>query len=78
MCVSRRMPQTKKSRIAPAQGGAPVDPVEVQAAGGGEEDNVGDDDIVKSPSDPKQYRYTGFIMVQVGDALQPWCIVCLL
>ncbi|XP_056282428.1 nardilysin-like isoform X2 [Pseudoliparis swirei] len=51
------MPQTKKSRIAPAQGGAPVDPVEVQAAGGGEEDNVGDDDIVKSPSDPKQYRY---------------------
>lgn len=26
------------------------------AGGGGGEDNVGDSDITKSPSDPKQYR----------------------
>uniref|UniRef100_A0A8C3G9U9 Nardilysin convertase n=1 Tax=Cyclopterus lumpus TaxID=8103 RepID=A0A8C3G9U9_CYCLU len=68
-----RMTQTKKSRTAPAsessgsvQGGPPAeaaDPVECQeaaaaaAAAGGGENNVGDQEIIKSPSDPKQYRY---------------------
>ncbi|KAL3968725.1 cohesin complex subunit SCC1 [Sarotherodon galilaeus] len=70
-----RMPQTNKSRNAPAvdspgsvQVGAsaeatePASREEIQAAGdsgrGGEaEDNVGDREIIKSPSDPKQYRY---------------------
>ncbi|XP_034419327.1 nardilysin-like isoform X2 [Cyclopterus lumpus] len=67
------MTQTKKSRTAPAsessgsvQGGPPAeaaDPVECQeaaaaaAAAGGGENNVGDQEIIKSPSDPKQYRY---------------------
>uniref|UniRef100_A0A3B4GAY9 Nardilysin convertase n=1 Tax=Pundamilia nyererei TaxID=303518 RepID=A0A3B4GAY9_9CICH len=69
------MPQTNKSRNAPAvespgsvQVGAsaeatePASQEEIQAAGdsgrGGEaEDNVGDREIIKSPSDPKQYRY---------------------
>lgn len=69
-----RMPQTNKSRNAPAvdspgsvQVGAsaeatePASREEIQAAGdsgrGGEaEDNVGDREIIKSPSDPKQYR----------------------
>ncbi|XP_029900301.1 nardilysin [Myripristis murdjan] len=62
-----RMPQTNKSRNAPASNSSgsaqaeDVDPVareESLAAGhGGGEDNVGDGDIIKSPSDPKQYRY---------------------
>lgn len=61
-----RMPQTNKSRNAPASNSSgsaqaeDVDPVareESLAAGhGGGEDNVGDSDIIKSPSDPKQYR----------------------
>lgn len=72
-----RMPQTNKSRNAPAsdssgsvQAGAsaedahPVSREECRAAGdagaggggGGGEDNVGDSEIIKSPSDPKQYR----------------------
>lgn len=66
-----RMPQTNKSRNAPAsdslgsvQAGASAedpDPVrreESLAAGdtGGGEDNSGDSEIIKSPSDPKQYR----------------------
>lgn len=70
-----RMPQTNKSRNAPAsdcvcsvQAGAsaddsdPVPREESRAAGdtggggGGEDDNHGDRDIIKSPSDPKQYR----------------------
>lgn len=68
------MPQTNKSRNAPAvespgsvQVGAsaeatePASREEIQAAGdsgrGGEaQDNVGDREIIKSPSDPKQYR----------------------
>ncbi|XP_031703863.1 nardilysin-like [Anarrhichthys ocellatus] len=63
------MPQTNKSRNAPAsessgsvQGGAsaedadPVSREECQASGDGE-DNVGDSAIIKSPSDPKQYRH---------------------
>ncbi|XP_068456695.1 nardilysin-like [Clinocottus analis] len=49
-----------------AQGGPPAaDPVPREesraagdaAGGAGGEDNVGDHDIIKSPSDPKQYRY---------------------
>ncbi|XP_028421787.1 nardilysin isoform X1 [Perca flavescens] len=72
-----KMPQTNKSRNAPAfdssssvQGGGsaegahPVSREECHAAGdsrggGGEGggDNVGDSEIIKSPSDPKQYRY---------------------
>lgn len=66
-----RMPQTHKSRNAPAceascsvEGGSSADEAglvpqeENQAAGdaGGGEDNVGDGEIIKSPSDPKQYR----------------------
>ncbi|XP_034530735.1 nardilysin-like [Notolabrus celidotus] len=64
------MPQKKKSRNAPAcdspgtgQAGASADVLEENRAavdGGGregEEDNVGDSEIIKSPSDPKQYRY---------------------
>ncbi|KAK5886560.1 hypothetical protein CesoFtcFv8_017583 [Champsocephalus esox] len=61
------MPQTKKSRITPGsvQSGATAEDAEqvsrkeCQAAGdgGGGEDNVGDSEIIKSPSDPKQYRY---------------------
>ncbi|XP_023124749.2 nardilysin-like [Amphiprion ocellaris] len=67
------MPQTNKSRNAPTsdswgssvQGGAsakdtePVSRRETAGEeGGGEgEDNVGDSEIIKSPSDPKQYRY---------------------
>ncbi|KAJ4939412.1 hypothetical protein JOQ06_028861 [Pogonophryne albipinna] len=61
------MPQTKKSRISPGsvQSGATakdaeqVSREECQAVGdgGGGEDNVGDSEIIKSPSDPKQYRY---------------------
>lgn len=66
-----RMPQTNKSRNAPAcdssgsvQEGAsaedagPVSREEILAAGdaGGGEVNVGDSEIIKSPSDPKQYR----------------------
>ncbi|XP_056151210.1 nardilysin [Lampris incognitus] len=66
------MPQTNKFRNAsaahsanPVPGGTPEDPettrMELQeagdAGGGGGEDNVGDSDIIKSPSDPKQYRY---------------------
>lgn len=62
-----RMPQTNKSRNVPAsessgsvQGEAhPVSRQECTAArdAGGGEDNVGDGEIIKSPSDPKQYRY---------------------
>lgn len=64
------MPHINKSRNAPAsetsgsaQGGAedpdPVAREESLAAGAARcegDDNVGDGDIVKSPSDPKQYR----------------------
>uniref|UniRef100_UPI0037E8E4C8 nardilysin-like n=1 Tax=Semicossyphus pulcher TaxID=241346 RepID=UPI0037E8E4C8 len=63
------MPQTNKSRNAPAcdspgsgQAGASAEALEESraagdAGGGGGEDNVGDSEIIKSPSDPKQYRY---------------------
>ncbi|KAM9842855.1 nardilysin-like [Aulostomus maculatus] len=67
------MRQTYKSRNTPASGsqgsvepGASVDdpaPREVSQAagddegGGGGEENLGDSEIIKSPSDPKQYRY---------------------
>ncbi|XP_040917105.1 nardilysin isoform X2 [Toxotes jaculatrix] len=67
------MPQTNKSRNAPTSdssgsvqaGAAAEDPEPVSRevnlaagdAGGGGEDNVGDSEITKSPSDPKQYRY---------------------
>lgn len=58
------MPQTNKARNAPAgespgagpppsEDAHPVTRQEDLAAGEG---NVGDRDIVKSPSDPKQYR----------------------
>ncbi len=68
-----RMPQTNKSRNAPAgdssgsvQAGATAEDADQvsreesqavgDAGGGGGEDNVGDSEIIKSPSDPKQYR----------------------
>ncbi|KAM9708709.1 nardilysin [Menidia menidia] len=56
------MPQTNKSRTGPvadSQGSAQAEAsaAENRDAGGGEEDNVGDSEIIKSPSDPKQYRY---------------------
>lgn len=72
-----RMPQTNKSRNAPASdspgsvqvGATGEDPESVSrevslaagdaggsGGGGGVEDNVGDSEIIKSPSDPKQYR----------------------
>uniref|UniRef100_A0A4W6E8D1 Nardilysin convertase n=1 Tax=Lates calcarifer TaxID=8187 RepID=A0A4W6E8D1_LATCA len=72
------MPQTNKSRNAPASdspgsvqvGATGEDPESVSrevslaagdaggsGGGGGVEDNVGDSEIIKSPSDPKQYRY---------------------
>ncbi|KAM8914849.1 nardilysin-like isoform 1-T2 [Spinachia spinachia] len=61
------MPQTNKSRKAPASEASgsvqgetePVSREECQEGmdAGGEEDNVGDGEIIKSPSDPKQYRY---------------------
>lgn len=63
-----RMPQTNKSRNVPASDSSgasaedtgPVAQVEIRdaggAAGGGGEDNVGDSEIIKSPSDPKEYR----------------------
>lgn len=61
-----RMPQTNKSRNAPAaespgaaQAGAPAEdanPVSRQEGLAAGEDNVGDGEIIKSPSDPKQYR----------------------
>uniref|UniRef100_A0A665V5D0 Nardilysin a (N-arginine dibasic convertase) n=1 Tax=Echeneis naucrates TaxID=173247 RepID=A0A665V5D0_ECHNA len=72
------MPQTNKSRNAlapestgPVQVGTSAEDLEqvsrevCLAAGdsGGGEDNVGDSEIVKSPSDPKQYRY---IMLENG------------
>lgn len=62
------MPQTNKLINASAsgstgsvEGGGPEDaePVareKAQVAGDGGEDNVGDSEIIKSPSDPKQYR----------------------
>ncbi|XP_076013801.1 nardilysin-like [Genypterus blacodes] len=63
------MPHTNKARNVQAAAqasdcirtGAPEDPEAVsreesQQAGRGE-DNVGDSEIIKSPSDPKQYRY---------------------
>lgn len=63
------MPQTNKSRNAPvcdsscsgatAEDADPVSREEILAAGdggGGGEDNIGDSEIIKSPSDPKQYR----------------------
>lgn len=68
-----RMPQANKSRTAassaphssagPVQGpGGNSFPVSVsmgpEETPGGGGHNVGDKDIVKSPSDPKQYRYT--------------------
>uniref|UniRef100_A0A3B5M3S6 Nardilysin a (N-arginine dibasic convertase) n=1 Tax=Xiphophorus couchianus TaxID=32473 RepID=A0A3B5M3S6_9TELE len=61
-----RMPQTNKSGNTPAadspgsvQAEAPASREESRAAAddGGGEDNVGDREIIKSPSDPKQYRY---------------------
>lgn len=61
-----RMPQKNKSRNAPAaespgatQAGAPAEeanPVSRQEDLVAGEDNVGDREIIKSPSDPKQYR----------------------
>ncbi|TKS86821.1 Nardilysin [Collichthys lucidus] len=64
------MPQTNKSRNAPvcdsscsgatAEDADPVSREEILTAGdggGGGEDNIGDGEIIKSPSDPKQYRY---------------------
>lgn len=61
-----RMPQTNKSRNAAAgespgavQAGAPAEdanPVTRQGDLAVGEDNVGDREIIKSPSDPKQYR----------------------
>uniref|UniRef100_A0A3B3XWP3 Nardilysin a (N-arginine dibasic convertase) n=2 Tax=Poecilia mexicana TaxID=48701 RepID=A0A3B3XWP3_9TELE len=61
-----RMPQTNKSSSTPAadspgsvQTEAPASREESRGAkdDGGGEDNVGDREIIKSPSDPKQYRY---------------------
>lgn len=61
-----RMPQTNKSRNAPmaespgaAQARVPAEdanPVSRQGDLAAGEDNVGDSEIIKSPSDPKQYR----------------------
>ncbi|KAM8833949.1 nardilysin [Synchiropus picturatus] len=60
------MPQTNKSKNSKASQcfgsvkvGDPVTQEETSATGGqgGEDDNQGDSDIIKSPSDPKQYRY---------------------
>lgn len=61
-----RMPQTNKARNAPAaespgaaQAGVPAEdanPVSRQEDLAAGEDNVGDSEIIKSPSDPKQYR----------------------
>uniref|UniRef100_H2UTN3 Nardilysin convertase n=1 Tax=Takifugu rubripes TaxID=31033 RepID=H2UTN3_TAKRU len=61
------MPQTNKSRNAAAgespgavQAGAPAEdanPVSRQGDLAVGDDNVGDREIIKSPSDPKQYRY---------------------
>ncbi|KAM4724091.1 nardilysin-like isoform 1-T3 [Anableps anableps] len=60
------MPQTNKSRNTPeadspgsVQAEAPPFREESRAARDdeGEQDNVGDREIIKSPSDPKQYRY---------------------
>ncbi|XP_028995300.1 nardilysin-like [Betta splendens] len=62
------MPHINKSRNAPAsespgsvqEGAEDPDPVPREqslAAGGEGDDNVGDGEIIKSPSDPKQYRY---------------------
>ncbi|XP_014831836.1 PREDICTED: nardilysin-like isoform X1 [Poecilia mexicana] len=60
------MPQTNKSSSTPAadspgsvQTEAPASREESRGAkdDGGGEDNVGDREIIKSPSDPKQYRY---------------------
>lgn len=61
-----RMPQTNKSRNAPggespgaAQAGAPAEdasPVTRQEDLAAGEGNIGDGEIIKSPSDPKQYR----------------------
>lgn len=61
---ARNAPASESS--SSVQGGAsaedvePVSREESQAAGdaggGGGEDNVGDREIIKSPSDPKQYR----------------------
>lgn len=61
-----RMPHTNKSRNAAAaespgavQAGAPAEdanPVTRQGDLAVGEDNVGDREIIKSPSDPKQYR----------------------
>uniref|UniRef100_A0A8C6PDL3 Nardilysin a (N-arginine dibasic convertase) n=1 Tax=Nothobranchius furzeri TaxID=105023 RepID=A0A8C6PDL3_NOTFU len=59
-----RMPQTNKSRNTPVQSGASAEEPALREenptaedAGGGGEDNVGDSEIIKSPSDPKQYRF---------------------
>uniref|UniRef100_A0A087X7I9 Nardilysin convertase n=1 Tax=Poecilia formosa TaxID=48698 RepID=A0A087X7I9_POEFO len=61
-----KMPQTNKSSSTPAadspgsvQAEAPASCEESRGAkdDGGGEDNVGDREIIKSPSDPKQYRY---------------------
>uniref|UniRef100_A0A8C5H0P9 Nardilysin a (N-arginine dibasic convertase) n=1 Tax=Gouania willdenowi TaxID=441366 RepID=A0A8C5H0P9_GOUWI len=47
------MPQTNKSRNAPV----PETSGSVQVQDPGAEEYVGDSEIIKSPSDPKQYRY---------------------
>ncbi|XP_041827551.1 nardilysin-like [Melanotaenia boesemani] len=57
------MPQTNKSKNVPASDSlgsvqAKATAVENRAAGdAGGEENVGDKEIIKSPSDPKEYRY---------------------
>ncbi|KAI1883309.1 hypothetical protein AGOR_G00243870 [Albula goreensis] len=59
----RTMPQTNKSKSDASAMGQPPGPDRGDPqlfAGprvGGDEDNLGDPQIVKSPSDPKQYRY---------------------
>uniref|UniRef100_A0A8D3DW99 Nardilysin a (N-arginine dibasic convertase) n=1 Tax=Scophthalmus maximus TaxID=52904 RepID=A0A8D3DW99_SCOMX len=53
-----RMPQANKSRnAAPASDSSGSAQAGATAAEDPEPDNVGDSDIIKSPSDPKQYRY---------------------
>lgn len=61
-----RMPLTKKfgntlacDSLGPVQAGASaedVDPVSQKEGLAAGEDNIGDSEIIKSPSDPKQYR----------------------
>ncbi|XP_064196993.1 nardilysin-like [Anguilla rostrata] len=57
------MPQTNKSSSDASAAGQPPGPdwgdphLFAGARAGGDEDNLGDPKIIKSPSDPKQYRY---------------------